>query len=240
LKDLAQISEPAGEQNLDIIGMGHKIRPNSYRLGISRPWQSRYFVKKGLASTLEEDHLIREVANRKLAKMGVEAIEIERSPDVIRIIIKSARPGLIIGRGGTGIEDLRKVILKAIIDYRKKKKIAGRFSIELSVEEIKSPEISAAVVAENIATELEKRTPFRRVIKQALARMMQHREVKGAKIVVSGRLDGAEISRTEQVHEGKLPLATIRSDIDYAEAKAHCPYGVVGVKVWVYKGEKLI
>lgn len=219
--------------------MGHKTDPNAYRLGITKQWLSRYFAKKGLPSALEEDHLIREVIKKKLAKMGVESVEIERSADSIKIVIKSARPGLIIGRGGTGIEDLRKALTKAIIDFRRKKKGGQKFSLELSIEEVRSPEISAKVVLENIATDIEKRTSFRRVIKQTLARIMHHKEVKGAKIMLSGRLGGAEISRTEWLSEGKIPLATIRSDIDYAKGEAYCTYGVVGIKVWIYKGEKL-
>ncbi|MFN7088593.1 MAG: 30S ribosomal protein S3 [Candidatus Paceibacteria bacterium] len=219
--------------------MGHKVRPNAYRLGISKPWRSRYLLKKDLPLALEEDHIIRQVINKKLAKMGVESIEIERTQDSIQILIKSARPGLIIGRGGTGIEDLRRVIMREVEKFRKKKNIESKYSIQLTVEEVKHPEISSKVVAENIAQELEKRTPFRRTIKQALSRIMQHKEVKGAKIMVSGRLDGAEIARTEWISEGKIPLVTIRSDIDYGEAEAHCTYGVVGVKVWIYRGEKL-
>lgn len=221
--------------------MGHKIKPTAYRIGISKPWLSRYLVKKNLPAMLEEDHIIRAVAKKKLIKMGVESVEIERTVDAIQIFIRSARPGLIIGRGGTGIDELRKAIVKAVQQFRKKKKIEGKLSIQLTIEEVRQPETSAKVVAENIATELEKRTRFRRVIKQALARVMQHKkEVKGAKIMVSGRLDGAEISRTEWLHEGKIPLVTIRSDIDYAEFEAHCTYGVVGVKVWIYKGEKTL
>jgi small subunit ribosomal protein S3 len=171
--------------------------------------------------------------------MGVETIEIERTNEAIQIIIRSARPGLIIGRGGSGIEELRKSLTGAIREFRNKKGITGRFLIQLTIEEVRSPEISSQVVAENIATEIEKRTPFRRVIKQVLSRIMQHKEVKGAKIMVSGRLDGAEISRTEEIHEGKIPLVTLRSDIDYAESEARCTYGVVGIKVWIYKGEQL-
>lgn len=219
--------------------MGHKIKPTSYRIGITKPWKSRYFLKKGLPFALEEDETIRAVIREKLAKMGIESLEIERTTDAMKVLIRSARPGLIIGRGGTGIDELRKAITSAVLKLRKKRRVEGKFNLEITVEEVRSPETSAKVVAENIANEFEKRTPFRRVIKQTMARIIQHKDVKGAKIQVSGRLDGAEISRREWIREGSIPLVTIRSDIDYAEAEAHCTYGVVGIKVWVYKGEKL-
>jgi len=219
--------------------MGHKIKPTAYRIGITKPWQSRYMVRRNLPLVLEEDQLIREVTKKKLAKTGVESIEIERTQDAIQIIVRSARPGLIIGRGGSGIDDLRAAVMKVIQQFRKKKNVKERLVLRLTIEEVRQPEISSNVVAENIVTEIEKRTRFRRVIKQALERIVKHKEVKGAKIMVSGRLDGAEISRTEWLHEGKIPLVTIRSDIDYAERVAHCTYGTVGIKVWIYKGEKL-
>jgi small subunit ribosomal protein S3 len=219
--------------------MGHKIHPRSYRIGTGLTWKSRYFKRKDLPLALEEDMIIRETIKKKLAKMGIESIEVERSNENIQIVIKSARPGLIIGRGGTGIEDLRKTLARAIDKFRRKKRRTEKISLQISVEEVKKPEISAQVVAENITADIEKRTPFRRIMKQYLARILQHKEVGGAKIMLSGRLDGAEISRTEWLAEGKIPLVTIRSDIDYGEAEAYNTYGVVGVKVWIYKGEQL-
>jgi len=219
--------------------MGHKVNPKSLRLGIHQNWDSRYFVRKDLPLFLREDQLIRKEIHKKFNRMGIEAIEIERSGDSVQIKIRSSRPGMIIGRGGSGIEDIRKELIQKIQKMRRIHKRPEKFNLQLSVEEVKKPETSAAVVAENIAVELEKRTPFRRVIKQALGRIMQSKEVRGARIVVSGRLDGAEISRTEQVQEGSLPLVTIRSDIDYAENRAYCTYGVVGIKVWIYKGERV-
>jgi small subunit ribosomal protein S3 len=220
--------------------MGHKVDPRAYRLGISKDWLSRYFVRKGLAQFLEEDLLIRETIKDKLGRVGIESIEIERtSNDAISIKIKSSRPGLIIGRGGSGVEDLKKTLEKNIKKLRERQKKANqKFTISLTVEEVRNPETSAKIVAENIAMELEKRVPFRRAIKQALSRVMQSKDVKGCKIMVSGRLDGAEIARTEWISEGKIPLVTLRSDIDFAHDEAYCTYGVVGVKVWIYKGEK--
>jgi small subunit ribosomal protein S3 len=226
--------------------MGHKINPKAYRLGIIRDWESRYFVKKDLPAILREDVLIRETVRKKMTRVGIEAIEIERSGEMINIKIRSSRPGLIIGRGGSGIDDLRKILAAKIHALRRKgggmrHKLQSqqKFSIMISVEEVRRPELSAAVAAENIAIEIEKRMPFRRTIKQALSKIMQNKEVQGCKIMVSGRLDGAEISRTEWVYEGKIPLVTIRSNIDYAQDQAYCTYGVVGIKVWIYKGERL-
>lgn len=218
--------------------MGHKVNPKAYRLGITRDWESRYCVRKGLPLFLQEDVLVRDIIRKKLQRVGIEAIEIERSGDALHIKIRASRPGLIIGRGGSGIEDLRRLLTKEIKELRVKQKRSPKFTLSLTVEEVRQPEISAAVVAEHIAVELEKRMPFRRTIKQALSRVMQSKGVEGCKIMVSGRLDGAEISRTEWIYEGKIPLVTIRSDIDYAEDRAYCTYGVVGVKVWIYKGEQ--
>lgn len=219
--------------------MGHKIDPRAYRVGITTPWKSRYFAKRDLPKALEEDSTLRRLIAKKLDKMGVESVEIERSADTIQVVIKSARPGLIIGRGGSGIEELRRELEAAIAKLRAERRDKGKFNVKLTIEEVKKPEISAPIIAANIAADIEKRTPFRRVMKQAMARIMQHKEVGGAKIMLSGRLDGAEISRTEWMYEGKIPLVTIRSDIDYGEARAECTYGTVGIKVWIYKGEKL-
>jgi len=160
--------------------------------------------------------------------MGVDRIETERGTDTFNITIFTARPGLIIGGGGSGVEELKKAICKLL-----KKKVA----IRIEVHEIKTPEASAAVMAESIVDQIEKRLPFRRVMKQTISKIMSSREVKGAKIKIGGRLDGAEIARVEHLEEGSLPLQTLRADIDFAKATAHTTYGTVGVKVWIYKGE---
>ena len=161
--------------------------------------------------------------------MSVADIQIERGTDMLNIIVITARPGLIIGRGGTGIEDLKKSVHQLL-----KRKVA----IRLEVQELKYPETSAAVMAESIVDQIEKRIPFRRLMKQTLAKIMANKQIKGAKIQMGGRLDGAEIARTEHLEDGSLPLQTLRADIDYAKATAHTTYGTIGVKVWVYKGEK--
>ncbi|MCL5291095.1 MAG: 30S ribosomal protein S3 [Actinobacteria bacterium] len=209
--------------------MGRRIKPNSYRLGITKPWDARWITnKRNFAAWLEEDEKIRALIMKKIGQAGVARIEIERTPDRYRIFIKASRPGLIIGRGGKGVEDLTKALEKAI-----KSKVA----LNLSVEELKRTEVSATVVAQNIAWDLEKRFKFRRTIKKYLDSLKQNRDVKGAKITVSGRLDGNEIARTETLMSGKLPLSTLRADIDYGEATAFTTYGTIGIKVWINRGE---
>jgi len=209
--------------------MARKINPNLYRLGINKNWDSRWFAPKGnLREWLKEDERVRELIMSKIGTAGVSRIEIERTHDRYKILIKAARPGLIIGRGGKGIEMLTKEIEKIL---------KSKMALSLNVEEVKRTEISATVVAQNIAWDLEKRMRYRRTLKKHLESTMQNREVKGAKIMLSGRLDGNEIARTEWLAKGKLPLSTIRSNIDYGTATAVCTYGTIGVKVWVYKGE---
>lgn len=188
---------------------------------------------------MEEDELIRKTIGKAYKRAGIENIEIERNTNTVKIFISTARPGLIIGRGGAGIDALRTLLTKQLKKFRQAKALTEDFILQLNIEEVKKPEISAQIVAENIAVSLEKRIRFRRVIKSALAKIMSYKEVKGAKIKVSGRLDGVEISRSEFVAEGKIPLITVRSQIDYAEERAYCTYGVLGIKVWIYKGEIL-
>lgn len=219
--------------------MGHKIRPNSIRLGITRPWQSRWFFRGQYRNFLEQDELIRKVIKSKIGLAGIVSIEIERTAGKCRINIKAAKPGLIIGRGGKGIEELSRAIELNLAKLFKKNGLGGQKKpdISLNIEELKRTEISAPLVAQQIAWDLEKRMRFRRTVKKYLEQIMQNREVKGAKIKVNGRLDGAEIARDEWVGRGKLPLQTLRADIDYGEAAAFTTYGTVGIKVWIYKGE---
>ncbi len=209
--------------------MGQKISPTSFRLSVNKDWKSRWFSAKKYPQFLKEDVAVRKFLEKKLKNMSVDKVEIERSPDVLSIVISTARPGLVIGRGGTGIEDLRADIAKLI-----KRKTAVR----LDVQEFKSPETSAKIMAEQITEQVEKRLPYRRILKQTLAKIMANRDVKGAKIRMSGRLDGKEIARTEHLEEGSLPLQTLRAVIDFAEATAYTTYGTVGVKVWIHKGLK--
>lgn len=222
--------------------MAHRVHPKVFRIKNLTDWNSRWFNKKKLPQNLEEDFRIREFLKKRLKEAGVEKIEIERFPGKIHIIINTARPGLVIGRGGTGAEELKKDLEKLIVSSRpfslaplqpREKK-----EIKIDVREIRDPWTKANLVAQWIAQQLEKRTPYRRTLKQALDKIMASKEVKGARVEVAGRLDGIEIARTEWLKRGLLPRQTLRADIDYGTAKAYCTYGVVGVKVWIYKGEK--
>ncbi|MDQ5882925.1 MAG: ribosomal protein [Patescibacteria group bacterium] len=209
--------------------MAQKINPKSYRLGIIENWHSRWLDTKNTPKLLEEDYRIRQYLFKKAKAAKIEKIEIERKAKDLKIIIRTARPGLLIGKQGSGIEALQAGL---------KKLLKNEYKINLVIEEVKHPEISASVVAQNIAEDIEKRIPYRRALKTHLAKIMQHKEVLGAKVSASGRLDGIEIAREEWLKEGKLPLSTLRANIDYGFSEAHCTYGVVGIKVWIYKGEK--
>ena len=209
--------------------MGHKISPISLRIGINKDWMSRWFGGRKYPSFLKDDIAVRTFLDKKLKNMSVDRIEIERGTDMLNIVIYTARPGLLIGRGGGGIEDLKNSTQKLL-----KNKVA----IRIEVQEIKNPESSARIMAEAIVDQIEKRIPYRRIMKQTLSKMRANKQVKGAKIQIGGRLDGAEIARTEHLEDGNLPLQTLRADIDFARATAITTYGTVGVKVWIYKGEK--
>ncbi len=206
--------------------MSHKVDPISNRLGIIKDWNSKWFNKKKRADYLREDSLIRDFIKKKLAKAAIEKIVIERSANLINIIIYSARPGIIIGRGGTGVEELKKEI---------KKKIQEKSEVRLDIQEIRKSEVSAVLVGQNIAEQLEKRMPFRRVLKKSIDQVSQNKNVKGVKIAVKGRLDGTEMARREWLKDGRIPLQTLRADIDFAKVNAYTTYGVVGIKVWIYK-----
>ncbi|HWA64656.1 MAG TPA: 30S ribosomal protein S3 [Candidatus Paceibacterota bacterium] len=209
--------------------MGQKISPTALRVGIQKDWPSRWFGGRKYIAFLKDDLKVRTFLQKRLKGMSVADIQIERGNDTLNIVITTARPGLLIGRGGTGIEDLKKSVHSIL-----KKKVAVR----LEVQELKHPELSAAVMAESIVEQIEKRIPFRRIMKQTLAKIMANRQVKGAKVFMGGRLDGAEIARSEHLEEGNLPLQTLRADIDYAKATAMTTYGTIGIKVWIYRGEK--
>lgn len=209
--------------------MGQKISPTSFRVGINKDWSSRWFGHKKYKDYLKNDVAVRDLLDKKLKNMAVDCVELERGSDSLNILIYTARPGLIIGRGGTGVEELK----SAVRDLLKKK-----ISVRIEIQEVKNPEASASITAESIVDQIEKRLPYRRVMKQTLSRVMANRDVKGAKIQIGGRLDGAEIARSEHLEEGSLPLQTLRADIDFAKATAITTYGTVGVKVWIYKGER--
>lgn len=210
--------------------MGQKINPTGLRIGVIKDWESRWFAKKGeFGDILVEDNKIREFLLELLAPAGVPKVEIERDPKRIRINIFCAKPGIVIGRGGAEIEKLKETV---------KKMLGGDKDVFINITEIKQPDLSAQLVAEGIAAQLEKRVSFRRALKQAIGRTMKA-GAKGIKAQVSGRLGGAEIARTEHYHEGTIPLQTIRADIDYGFAEAKTTYGRIGVKIWIYKGEVL-
>ena len=208
--------------------MGQKVNPHGLRVGVIKDWDSRWFAKdKDFGDTLVEDYNLRKMLKKQLYAAGVPKIEIERDASKVRIHIHCAKPGMVIGKGGAEIDKLR-VQCEAFL----KKPVA------INIVEVKSPDLNAQLVAENIAQQLEKRTSFRRAMKQAIGRAMKF-GAKGIKTQVSGRLGGAEIARTEQYHEGTIPLQTIRADIDYGFAEAATTYGRIGVKVWLYRGEVL-
>ena len=210
--------------------MGQKINPTGLRIGVIKDWESRWFAKKGeFGDILVEDNKIREFLLELLAPAGVPKVEIERDPKRIRINIFCAKPGIVIGRGGAEIEKLKETV---------KKMLGGDKDVYINITEIKQPDLNAQLVAEGIAAQLEKRVSFRRALKQSIGRTMKA-GAKGIKAQVSGRLGGAEIARTEQYHEGTIPLQTIRADIDYGFAEAKTTYGRIGVKIWIYKGEVL-
>lgn len=209
--------------------MGQKISPTSLRIAVTKDWRSKWFNVKNYPVFLQEDLAIRALISKRLKGMSVALVSIERSPDVLSVVIHTARPGLIIGRAGTGIEELKKAV---------KRLVKRKTAIKLDVQEIKSPESSAAIMAESMTEQVEKRIQYRRILKQTLAKIMANRSVKGAKVLLTGRLDGNEIARTEHLEEGSLPLATLRADVDFAKATAYTTYGTVGAKVWIYKGMK--
>lgn len=199
-------------------------------------WHSRWFADKNFFIYLKEDFQIRKILYNKFKEASIESINIERSPNQVQIIISSARPGLIIGRGGQEVEKTKEELQKKILDKTGEKKEKRNFKIE--IQSIKNPWLSASLSAQWIAQRIEKRVPFRRVLKQAVSMAMSQKEVLGARVQISGRLNGNTIARTEWLQKGRMPRQTIRADIDYGFKEAFCTYGVIGVKVWLYKGEK--
>lgn len=208
--------------------MGQKVNPHGLRIGIIKDWDTKWYANdKNFSDLLVEDVKIRKFIKKKLYISGISRIEIERAANKIKVNVHTAKPGLVIGKGGAGIEDLRKEV----------EKLTGK-SVLINITEIKVPELDSQLVAENIASQLEKRISFRRAMKQSMSRAMKI-GAKGIKTAVAGRLGGAEIARNEHYHEGTIPLQTLRADIDYGFAEADTTYGKLGVKVWIYKGEVL-
>ncbi len=213
--------------------MSKIVHPYAHRLGILRDWRHRWFATgPKYQQYLKADILLREFLQRELRGMYIGGIEIERNEKTLRVIIKTSRPGLIIGRSGEGTTKLR----QKIVSFLQKRKLPTP-EIKLDIEEIRSPESNAAIVAYMVAEGLEKRLPFRRVLKQTLEKVMANRDVKGARIAVAGMLGSGSMSRTEELKKGRIPLQTFRSDIDYARERATLPLGVIGVKVWICRGE---
>ncbi len=215
--------------------MTHIAHPYAQRLGINRDWKSRWFAAspKQYREYLRTDNAIRTFLLTKLKGMAVDAFEIERDEKALRILIKTARPGLIIGRGGDGATKLRKdidMLLRTL-------KLTEKPEIKIDIEEVRSVESSAAIVAQMVAEGLEKRMQFRRVMKQTIEKVMANRDVQGVRIIMSGRLGGADMARREELKKGRIPLQTLRADIDFARQRAILPYGVIGVKVWIYRGD---
>jgi len=212
--------------------VGQKTNPIGFRTGINKPWKSRWFSEKSYKKRLKEDLEIREGIKKQLKGTGIKEVEIERAPNAVRIIIYTSRPGVIIGRSGAGVNMIREKIQEKL---RKGEK--AEVNVDLDVKEVRYFEESAVLVAQNVADQLEKRTSFRRALKATMDQVMKKQEIKGAKIMVSGRLNGAEMSRREWIARGGIPLHTIRADIDFGKAVAYTTYGTIGVKVWIYKGE---
>ncbi len=210
--------------------MGQKVNPHGLRVGVIKNWDSRWFVKDSdFGDTLVSDYNLRKFLKKTLYDAGIAQIEIERDASRVRINIHCAKPGIVIGKGGSEIDKLRATCQKML---------GGKETL-LNIVEVKNPDVNAQLVAENIAQQLEKRIAFRRAMKQAIGRAMRL-GAKGIKIKTSGRLNGAEIARCEQYHEGTIPLQTLRADIDYGFAEANTTYGKIGIKVWIYRGEVLV
>jgi small subunit ribosomal protein S3 len=208
--------------------MGSKVNPVNFRLGILTTWKSKWFNKRKYREFLREDVELRAFLKKLLKEAGVDHIDIDRSGEQILVTIHSSRPGVIIGRQGDGIDMLKTKVVKHL---------KGKTNIKITIEEIRQPELASQLIARNVAEQLEKRVGFRRACKQTIERVMQN-GAAGVRVMVSGRLDGSEMSRTEWFADGKIPLQTLRADIDFARDTAHTTYGAIGVKVWVYKGEK--
>ncbi len=216
--------------------MSHTVHPYAHRLGIIRDWKSRWFAGRGkYQENLKSDILLREYLSKKFRGMYVADVNIERNEKAVRVIIATSRPGVIIGRQGEGAVKLKADILSFM--QKNGGKLNKGQDLKIDIEEIRSPEANAAIVAYMIAEGLEKRLPFRRVMKQMIEKVLANRDVKGVRIFLGGRLGGAEMARVEDMKKGQVPLQTLRADIDFAREKAHMTYGDIGIKVWIYKGE---
>ena len=208
--------------------MGQKVNPHGLRVGVIKDWDSKWYAEKDFADNLVEDHEIRKFLKKRLYSAGISKIEIERASDRVKIIVYTAKPGVVIGKGGAEIEKIKSEVQK-LTDKK----------LVIDIKEVKRPDDDAQLVAENIAQQLENRVTFRRAMKSCMTRTMKSNYVQGIKVQCSGRLGGADMARKESYNEGTIPLQTLRADIDYGFAEADTTYGKVGVKVWIYKGEVL-
>ncbi len=215
--------------------MTHVAHPYIQRIGINRGWKSRWFTTSPakFREYLRVDAALRKMLKTRLKGMSVDALEIERSAEGIRLVIKTARPGIVIGRSGEGITKLK----KDVDLFLRKQKMSEALELKIDIEEVRSPESSAQIVGQMIAEGLEKRMTFRRVMKQTAEKVMANRDVEGVRIILSGRLGGTDMARKEEIKKGRVPLQTLRADIDFARVEANLPYGVLGIKVWIYRGE---
>ena len=209
--------------------MGHKVNPNSFRLQVTKDWKSRWFANgKDYARLLHEDIKLRDYVNKNLGgRAGVARVDIERNANMVNVIIHTSRPGVVIGRGGTGVVDLKNNLSKLVESKIK----------DITIEEIRQPELNAQIMADNVKEQLEKRIAFKRAAKQTIEKISRA-GAKGAKVMIGGRLNGADIARSQSFQTGKIPLATLRADVDYGFAEAWTTYGIMGVKVWIYKGDR--
>ncbi len=214
--------------------MTHVVHPYAQRLGILRDWKSRWFgSREQYREYLETDILVREFLEKELRKFFISSIEMERSEKLFRIVIKTSRAGMLIGRSGEGAQKIKNDVLS----FLNKHKLSQSKELKIDIEEIRYPETDAAVVGMMVAEGLEKRLPFRRILKTTIDKVSASRDVKGVKIALSGRLGGAEMARRESLKKGRIPLQTLRADVDFAKEKAYMSYGIVGIKVWIYKGD---
>lgn len=211
--------------------MGHKVNPNSFRLQVTKDWKSRWFADgKDYARLLHEDIKIRSFVEKNLGgRAGVARVDIERNANLVNVIIHTSRPGVVIGRGGTGVVDLKNNLGKLVSSKIK----------DITIEEVRQPELNAQIMADNVKEQLEKRIAFKRAAKQVVEKIMRS-GAKGAKVMIGGRLNGADIARSQAFQQGKIPLATLRADVDYGSAEAWTTYGILGVKVWIYKGDRVV
>jgi len=210
--------------------MGQKVHPKAFRLGVIKSWNSKWFADRNYSQLLRQDVELRSFLQKKLRDAGLAGVDIERASNGLTVTIHTSRPGMVIGRGGTSADQLKKSLAKMVRQGQKK------VEVKLNVQEVPNPDQNAQVMVRSIADQLEKRLPFRRVMKHAVEQIMRSGAL-GAKVMLAGRLNGAEIARTEKLSSGTIPLQTLRADVDYARGAAKTTYGAIGVKVWVYRGE---